>query len=90
MLLRRYSSEARESFRSSCPEHAAFSNFKPWRELQREENNFTNYLRGAGTSRANIARHGGVEGISADDVVDVCGGDHVRLDNGVNALDGQR
>jgi hypothetical protein len=43
--------------------------------------------RGAGSARGNVTRHAGVEGISADDVVDVGGGERAWLDDWVEALD---
>lgn len=43
----------------------------------------------AGGSLADVAFHGGVEGVAADDVVDVSGGDVARLDDGVETLDGE-
>lgn len=44
---------------------------------------------GAGGPRADVAGHGGVEGVTADDVVDVGGRDCAGLDDGVQTLDGQ-
>lgn len=44
---------------------------------------------GAGGPGADVARHGGVEGIAADDVVDVGGGADAGLHDGVETLDRQ-
>lgn len=43
----------------------------------------------AGGPRANVTFHRGVEGVAADDVVDMGGRDGARLDDGVEALDSQ-
>lgn len=51
---------------------------------------FRHLTSSAGAPLANIARHGGVEGVASDNVVHMSGRNSARLDDGVEALDGQR
>lgn len=45
--------------------------------------------RGAGSPRANVARHGRVERISTNDVVNMSGGQRAWLASRIKALEGQ-
>lgn len=44
----------------------------------------------AGASFANVTRHGGVEGISSDNVMDMSRRGLARLNNWINTLDSER